>query len=74
MFIGFMIVICRMCQSELKQWTESLTEEFYRVSDLEIAIFASYKFSINKEFININAKYKIITVSNILQIAQERFE
>lgn len=58
----------RICQIELKQRVESLTEELQRISDaLQCPLETD---SYVKKLIN--AKHKITIVSNILQTTQER--
>lgn len=58
----------RICQIELKQRTESLTEELMRINDaLQFPLETE---SYVKKLINI--KHKITVVNNILQTTQER--
>lgn len=58
----------RICQIELKQRIESLTEELQRIND-------ALQYPLETDFYVkklINAKHKITIVSNILQTTQER--
>lgn len=58
----------RICQIELKQRIESLTEELQRIND--VLQYPLETDSYVKKLIN--AKHKITIVSNILQTTQER--
>lgn len=70
-FVGFIhdyFFLCRICQIELKQQIESLTEELQRINEaLQYPLDTD---SYVKKLVN--AKHKITIVSNILQTTQER--
>lgn len=62
------LFLCRICQIELKQRIESLTEELQRINEaLQYPLDTD---SYVKKLVN--AKHKITIVSNILQTTQER--
>lgn len=60
--------LCRICQIELKQQIDSLTEELQKT--IEALQYPLDTDSYVKKLIN--AKHKITIVSNILQTTQER--
>lgn len=67
-YVTVFLFSCRICQIELKQRIESLTEELQKINEaLQYPLDTD---SYVKKLVN--AKHKITIVSNILQTTQER--